>query len=72
VAWIRLRDLQQHHARHGADVVETQSDHIARLRPSWILQFVATRSPATSRRLLAHFIYEFYPSHLLEKGLKYD
>jgi hypothetical protein len=23
-------------------------------------------------QLLAHFIYEFYPSHLLEKGLKYD
>jgi hypothetical protein len=22
--------------------------------------------------LLTHFIYEFYPSHLLEKGLKND
>jgi hypothetical protein len=22
--------------------------------------------------LLTHFIYEFYPSHLLEKGLKYN
>jgi hypothetical protein len=51
--WIILRDLQQHHALPGAELVEMQSDHIVCLRPSCLLEFVTTRSPATSRRPVA-------------------